>query len=182
MAEKFWPKEDAIGKRFARKGREQKPITVVGIVQDAKYKGITETPQPFFYVPLEQSYVAFRTLQVRTSAPPATLAGPIEAVVHEVGPSVPISKVQTMDEALDNSNGFFLYRFGAQLTGTLGLLGLILAVVGVYSVVSYAAAQRTHEVGIRMVLGAESVLRPFKLPVVVLGEFQRNASAEGDPK
>jgi hypothetical protein len=87
-----------------------------------------------------------------------------------------------MDEALDNANGFFLYRFGAQLTGTLGLLGLILAVVGVYSVVSYAAAQRTHEVGIRMVPGAESVLRPFKLPVVVLGEFQRNASAEGDPK
>lgn len=166
MAEKFWPKEDAIGKRFARKDREQKPITVVGIVQDAKYKGITETPQPFFYVPLEQSYVAFRTLQVRTSAPPATLAGPIEAVVHEVGPTVPIEKVQTMDEALDNANGFFLYRFGAQLTGTLGLLGLILAVVGVYSVVSYAAAQRTHEVGIRMALGAE----PRDILRLVLGQ------------
>jgi hypothetical protein len=75
VAEKFWPKEDAIGKRFARKGREQKPITVVGIVQDAKYKGITETPQPFFYVPLEQSYVAFRTLQVRTSAPACDASG-----------------------------------------------------------------------------------------------------------
>jgi putative ABC transport system permease protein len=68
---------------------------------------------------------------------------------------VPISKVQTMSKALDGINGFFFFRFGAQLSGTMGLLGLILAVIGVYSVVSYAATQRTHEIGIRMALGAE---------------------------
>jgi macrolide transport system ATP-binding/permease protein len=155
MAEKFWPKEDPIGKRFEEKGVDEKLLTIVGVVENAKYKDITEPPQPFFYRPLEQSYMAFRTIQVRTSVPPTSLAGPIEALIREIGPSVPISRVQTMSEELNNANGFFLYRFGAEITGTLGLLGLILAVVGVYSVVSYAAAQRTHEMGIRMALGAE---------------------------
>jgi putative ABC transport system permease protein len=82
--------------------------------------------------------------------------------------------VETMSRALDGLNGFFFFRFGAQLSGTMGVLGLILAVVGVYSVVSYAAAQRTHEIGIRMALGAapgdilRMVLRQ-SLGVVLIG-------------
>jgi putative ABC transport system permease protein len=97
-----------------------------------------------------------RTIHVRAAVPPETLALQIEALIHEVAPDVPITQVKTMREALQGANGFFLFRFGAQLTSVMGLLGLILAIVGIYSVVSYAAAQRTQEFGIRIAMGASS--------------------------
>ena len=154
MAKKLWPNEDAVGKHFSIKGANGPFIEVVGVAQDGKYQNLTEDPQPFFYVPTEQSYQPLRTIHVRTSVPPKTLALQIEALIHEVVPNVPITEVKTMNEALQGANGFFLFRFGAQLTSTMGLLGLILAVVGIYSVVSYAAAQRTQEIGIRVAMGA----------------------------
>jgi predicted permease len=175
MAKKFWPREAPVGKRFSIKGPTGPFLEVVGVVQDGQYKNIVEDPaEPFFYLPLEQSYEQFRTLHVRTSVPPETLAPQIEAMIHKIAPNVPVSQVQTMSRALEGLNGFFFFRFGAQLSGTMGLLGLLLAVVGVYSVVSYAAAQRTHEIGIRMALGAaprdilKMVLRQ-SLGVVVIG-------------
>jgi predicted permease len=154
MAKKYWPNEDALGKHFGSKGPNGPFMQVVGIVQDAKYQNLTEDPHAFYYVPFEQSYNSLRTIQVRTSLPPQSLALQIESIIRQVVPDVPITEVKTMNEALQGANGFFLFRFGAQLTATMGLLGLILAVVGIYSVVSYAAAQRTQEIGIRVAMGA----------------------------
>jgi len=166
MARQFWSNENALGKRFSIKGSAGPFIEVVGVVQDAKYKNIVEDSTPFFYLPLDQVYVDFRTVHVRTSLAPERLQRDIESNLHALAPDIPVKEMQTMLQSLQGLNGFLLFRFGAQLTSTMGLLGLILAVVGVYSVVSYAAVQRTHEIGIRMALGAA----PRDILRMVLGQ------------
>jgi predicted permease len=166
MTKKFWPGQEAIGKRFGVKGAAGPFFEVVGVVQDGKYKAVIEEPQSFFYRPLSQMYMPLRTFHLRTSVPPESVAGLVQEQVRELAPTLPIAQMQTMNEALQGVNGFLIFRLGAQLTGVMGLLGLILAVVGVYSVAAYAAAQRTQEIGIRMAVGAT----PRDILTMVLGQ------------
>jgi putative ABC transport system permease protein len=155
MARQFWPGRSALGEHFDD-GNKGGSLEVVGVAGDAVYKEIsTERNTPFFYLPLAQQYIPMRTFHVRTSVPPASIAAQAEAQIRALAPGLPVTQVETMSQALQGLNGFFFYRFGAQLTSAMGVLGLILAVVGVFSMVSYSAAQRTQEIGIRMALGAE---------------------------
>ena len=157
MAKKLWPNQDAVGKHFRFATGEPTQWEVVGVVGDTKIKSITEQPTPFFFVPLEQSYMPFRTFHLRTSVPPDSIKRQALLQIRELAPTLPVNGVKTLSEDLGGINGYLFYNLGAQLTGTMGLLGLVLAVVGVYSVVSYAAVQRTHEIGIRVALGASRV-------------------------
>jgi predicted permease len=182
MAKKFWPDQSPLGKRFSTKGASGPFIEVVGVVQDGKYKGVVEQPEPHFYLSLNQSYMPLRTFHIRTSVPPETLSAQVQAQISALAPTLAVSEFQTFEQALQGINGFLFFRLGAQLTGAMGLLGLVLAVVGVYSVASYAAVQRTQEIGIRMAIGAtpldilKMVLRQG-LGVVIIGLLAGLAAA-----
>jgi predicted permease len=167
MAQKFWPNENPIGRRFTSGlvGSETS-WEVVGVVKDGKYLLVFEPPLPFFYTPIEQDHTSqsMRVLELRTSVPPEALRARLEREIYSLDPEMPVNDLLTMGESLGGLQGFMAFRINAVQTGAMGLLGLALALVGVYGVVSYGAAQRTREIGIRMALGAT----PFEILLMVL--------------
>ncbi len=166
MARQFWPNEDPVGKRFKLSSDSHWWIQVVGVARDSKVQELTAKTPPYFYLPLDQDYSQLITLQVRTTGHPEIMIREVEQEIHGLAPGLPIFGVQTMEAALNSPKGFLHYWLGSALAAVMGLLALLLSLVGLYGVVSYSTSRRTHEIGIRMALGA----RPGDIGRMVLGE------------
>ncbi|HKF52494.1 MAG TPA: ABC transporter permease [Candidatus Acidoferrales bacterium] len=183
LAQQLWPNENPIGKRINIFGPKAPWISVVGVAADSTYAEISRDPNPHFYLPASQFFVPYEILLVRTEGSPEAMLQTVEAQVRALAPAVPVFGAATMRQTLDNSfGGFFLLRLSAIMAVTVGLLGLALAIGGVYGVVSYDVGRRTHEIGIRIALGASSgsiqrIIFRQGLAILVAGLFFGNLCA-----
>ena len=156
-AKKFWPHQDAIGRIFRMSSEKDRKLEVVGIARDAEFQIFAGArSQPYFYIPYSQhsAGTTLMVFQLRTQRDPLALTPAAEKTIHALAPQLPIFQVQTMRQGLYTLNGLLLFQIGASLATIMGGLGLTLAVIGLYGVVSYTVGRRVHEIGLRMALGA----------------------------
>jgi putative ABC transport system permease protein len=163
MARTVFGDQDAIGKRIVI-GADKNASEIVGIVGDVRHTSLESKPKPEMYVTYQQAPAGFYTLAVRTKLEPASMVGAVRNEVFAIDKDQPVSAVKTMSEM--RSESLASLRFNTVALSIFAGLGLILAAVGIYGVMAYSVGQRTHEIGIRMALGAQ----PGAVMRLILGQ------------
>ena len=152
VAERLWPGESALGKRFRRTNPAEPAFEVIGVANDVRAAGLEQPPAPILYVPLWERSPPTGAIAIRTTAAPLAAVEMLRATIASIDPSVPVSRVDTMAKIERDSTA--QRRFQTVLVLIFAAGALLLAMVGIYGVVGYSTARRTNEIGLRVALGA----------------------------